>query len=484
MPHNRNLLQIVASKLFVLITTVLGIGIGVGAAQTPRQQIKISVLAQSVVEVEIDLENDSRTWSFLNAYAGALGLGERIQKFQAVGISGQMIPVRKIASGEYRADEPPKRITYVVNLSDVSASSLPHISWIAKDHGFLMLADLLPEFPEQDRGLSIRFELPSAWLVCSAAKCGVGGNYSVDNADVETFFVGNDLRSRSVMVRGMELQLVSFGDWAFSEKDALRAASKVLETYFALTNFKLTQPVAVFLAPLPTSAGSTKWKAETRGSIVGLVMNPRADIKYWLGQLSVIFTHELLHLWVPNSLRLRGSYDWFFEGFTLYVALQTALKLKLIRFQEFLDTLARVYDSYLSYEDSQNLIEASESRWTNSSPIVYDRGMLTAFLYDLTLRRGTNSGETLLDQYRQLFNRFGAESADGNDVIIKLLTSSAATREFAKSYIENRTRLELESNVAPFGFDLSTGGSRSQFKVRTQLTAEQKLLLKSLGYRK
>jgi predicted metalloprotease with PDZ domain len=221
----------------------------------------------------------------------------------------------------------------------------------------------------------------------------------------------------------MELQLISFGDWPFLEKDALKSASKVLEKYFQLTNFSLTKRPTVFLAPLPAATGTTEWKAETRGSTVTLVMNPRANFKYWLGQLSVIFTHELLHLWVPNSLRLKGNYDWFFEGFTLYVALQTALSLKLIKFQEFLDTLARVYDSYLSYPDNQTLIEASESRWTSSSPVVYDRGMLVAFLYDLTLRRGTNSREKLVDQYRFLFDQ-GAESGDGNDAIIKLLTAS------------------------------------------------------------
>ena len=484
MPHNVNQLQIVGLKLFVLTAVLHAFGSIVGSAQTQLQQVKISVLPQSVIQVEIDSPNNSRTWSFLNAYAGALGLGDRIQKFQAVGISGQTIEVRKIASGEYQADQAAKRITYLVNLSDVSTKNLPHISWIANDHGFLMLADLLPEFPQDGRRLAIRFDLPLQWLTYSATKLETDGSYIVDDADVEVFFIGRDLRRRSAVVRGLELQLVSFGDWTFSEKDALKSASKVLEKYFQLTNFKLTKQASVFLAPLPASPGSTQWKAETRGSTVALVMNPRADIKNWLGQLGVIFTHEVLHLWVPNSLRLKGNYDWFFEGFTLYVALQTALSLKLIRFQEFLDTLARVYDSYLSYDDNQTLIEASESRWTRLSPIVYDRGMLVAFLYDLTLRKATNSRERLADQYQLLFDRFGAESGDGNDVIIKLLTSSAATREFSKSYVESRNRLQLESILASFGFELSTGGTRSQLKVRNDLTGEQKALLTSIGYRK
>ena len=86
----------------------------------------------------------------------------------------------------------------------------------------------------------------------------------------------------------------------------------------------------------------------------------------WKGQLEVIFSHEVLHLWVPNALQLRGDYDWFFEGFTLYTALLTALDLKAIDFREYLDTLARVYDSYISYPNVLSLIEAHHSRSARS----------------------------------------------------------------------------------------------------------------------
>ena len=86
-------------------------------------------------------------------------------------------------------------------------------------------------------------------------------------------------------------------------------------------------------------------------------------------------SHELFHLWVPNSLQLAGDYDWFFEGFTLYQALRTDLRLGLISFNDYLETIARVYDSYLaaSDRDALSLIEASERRWTTSSSLVYEK---------------------------------------------------------------------------------------------------------------
>src|SRR5215510_10962877 len=125
------------------------------------------------------------------------------------------------------------------------------------------------------------------------------------------------------------------------------------------------------IAPLPVKVGSTKWRAETRGSTVVLLIDPSASFNHWVGQLSVIFTHELLHLWVPNTLQLEGDYDWFFEGFTLYMALRAALELRVINFKGFLVTLAGAYDAYISHSDDVSLIQASETRWTSGFNQVY-----------------------------------------------------------------------------------------------------------------
>ena len=192
-------------------------------------------------------------------------------------------------------------------------------------------------------------------------------------------------------------------------------------------------------------------------------MDPQAQIANWKGQLEIIFTHEVLHLWVPNALPLEGDYDWFFEGFTLYTALLTALELKAIDFKEYLDTLGRVYDSYLSYPHDLSLIEASERRWTNPWPVVYDKGMLVAFLYDLMLRKESAGKTTVANLYRELFS-LPADRVNANEVIISLLTWSPAARELVKKYVEGNQELELEH-------------------VLQELHAGKPRLLKSLGYR-
>ena len=438
-------------------------------AQTNR--VTISVSNQGQVKVDAKLSDPVRSWSFRNAYAGVLGIAERVGDFRAITSSGQDAGAKKIATGEFRSKLDATRITYEVKVSEITAESVSHVSWLTSDYGVLMLADLLPQ---DFTNFSIDFGLPAGWQVETP-------NTRLD--DKAVFLVGRSLRKSSSTIEQMPLDLVVSGAWKFKENAALKAAGRVLKSYWELTGFRLPSRSTIMIAPLPVAVGSTKWRAETRGSTVLLLIDPAANFTNWIGQLGVIFTHELLHLWVPNSLQLDGDYDWFFEGFTLYTALRTALTLKIINFKEFLDTLARVYDSYLAYPDDLSLIDASERRWTTSGSFVYDKGMLAAFVYDLLLRTESDGKTTLADKYRELFARAAADHVNGNEVIIGVLGSSPALEGFARSYIENSTRLELERLLPAYGLTLDASGSSSQLRVSHGLTPDQKRLLRSLGLR-
>ncbi len=442
---------------------------------------RVRILMSSPAEVKIQVETSpGRTWSFRNAYAGALGLADRVEAFQAFGSDGEIVNTRKLTAGEFRSDNYVSKISYVVKLGLPGAADVAHVSWIVIEHGVLMFADLLPQ---QLGSVSAEFTLPSGWMLESSLEPDPKGEYKVLDPDRAVFFVGRSLRKTSQVVDGMSLETVVSGNWPFPDAQASRAAARVAEKYLSLTGFRLRVKPMIMMAPVPVAVGTIKWRAETRGSTVILLMDPAAKIDNWIGQLGVIFTHELLHLWVPNSLRLQGDYDWFFEGFTLYAALLTALELKLINFQEYLDTLARVYDSYLSYADNLTLFEASERRWTTSVPLVYDKGMLVAFIYDLIVREESGSRSTVAGIYKDLFRRWASEQADGNEAIIGLLSSSPRTRDFAKSYIESRRGVDLEQVLPSYGFVLELGGTNTHLRVARDLSVDQKRLLRSLGYR-
>jgi hypothetical protein len=433
-------------------------------------RVKVTVSSPQDIVVQAHLFSPSRLWSFRNAHAGVLGIAERIDRFRANGVH-----VRMIAMGEFRSDVDATEIDYVVHLRRPSPADVAFVSWLNEDHGFLMFADLLPQGME---AISVEFELPKGWMIQSAIAADANGQYQLSEPDDAIFFVGRSIRKSSKD----ELDGFVTGTWPFKDSVAVKAAARVMEKYLELTGFSLPARPALMIAPFPIPAGGTKWRAQTRGSTVLLLMDPQAQISKWKDQLEIIFTHEVLHLWVPNGLALHGDYSWFFEGFTLYTALLTALDLKAIDFREYLDTLARVYDSYISYPNVLSLIEASERRWTHPWPVVYDKGMLVAFLYDLVLRKESGGKITLASRYRELFSPGMANRADGNDVIIKLLSSTPEAAELAAAYISGKKDLELDRYLASYGLVLDTSGKSSRLTVTNKLDPNQKRLLKSLGY--
>ena len=440
-----------------------------------HSHVRISVSSPSEIRIATELGAPTRSWSFRNAYAGVLGIADRVEDFRA-----QDAVVRKAASGEFRSDRDASRISYTVRLSQPTPADVSHISWLVGDRGFLMFADLIPL---EVTNLSAEFVMPTDWTIESSIPRDANGQYEVTEPERAVFFLGRSLSKTLSTVDGMPLEIVLDGSWPFKEADALKPATRVMQQYLALTGFRLPGKSTIMIAPLPVAVGSIKWRAETRGSTVVLLIDPNAGFPNWRGQLGVIFTHELLHLWVPNSLKLDGDYDWFFEGFTLYTALRTALDLKFINFKEFLNTLARVYDSYLSYADDLSLIEVSERRWTSPGSLVYDKGMLVAFLYDLMIRKDSGGKTTLADRYRDLFGRRVTDKADGNEAIIGVLGSTPAFRDFTKSYVENSTKVELERILPAYGLSLDSTGKSSQLRVSPELNEDQKLVLHSLGYR-
>jgi hypothetical protein len=440
-------------------------------------QAKVTILVTpGAVTVQAGLAAPARSWSFRNAYAGALGFADRVKDFRATNASGQDAGGKKSASGEYRSERDATHITYTVDLSHANSTEVPHLSWFTAGRGFLMFADLIPRDIE---ALSADFNLPLGWMLESSISPDKNSHYEVLDPENAVFVVGNTLRK--IVTGDSSLHLVVSGTWPFKDDKVFDAATEVMTYYTSLTRFRLRGKSLIAIAPFPL--GGSKWKAETRGTTVMLLIDPAANFNAWLDQLKIIFTHEMLHLWVPNSLKLEGDYDWFFEGFTLYLALRAALELKVINFKGFLKTLAGTYDAYLSHADDVSLVQASETRWITGSNQVYVKGMLVAFLYDLKLRKETGGSATIADRYRELFDGRVAANANGNEAIITLLDAAPAMNGFGKLYVENNTKLELEQLLPAYGLTLDSAGQKSQLQVSRDLTAEQKQLLRSLGYR-
>jgi predicted metalloprotease with PDZ domain len=478
--HRANAFRIVVAMCAILVCA------GTDRAQTLRARVSVLNGSSAGLKIEGEYHGGAKQWSFPNTYAGIIGLGDRIQNFSLADYAGHDLSVTKLGPGEYRAAEQATHFSYEVNASEPNnPTDAAHVSWLNGDYGYLMLADLLPNLGEGSTAL-IEFALPAEWTIASSIQPDSDHRYRVAEPEKAVFFIGRALRQKLKRIGAMEFTFVTSGDWVFSDDDAASVAAKVLKDQAKHVGRNLDGRSVLMLAALPGVFGAEHWSAETRGSSIVLLFGKNSSRAALLAKIGIALTHELFHLWVPNALPFDGNYDWFFEGFTLYQALRSAVRLGFIDFREYLDTMARVYNSYLATpeRDRFSLIEASQRRWTSSSSLVYDKGMLVAFLCDLMLRSASDNRRSLDDVYRELFRRFpqAARRVDGNEAIVSLLIEELGSNEIAERYIKSQGGIELETLLGPNGLRVEAAGLRKRLSVKAELSKRQRELLRSLGY--
>ena len=459
-------------------------------AQTLNARVSVASLAPARLKIEASFPSATNTLSFRNTYGGVLGLGERIETVAGVRDNGESVRIQKLAPGEFQSTEKFSRFTYEVDLSEpVRPADMSHVSSLNSDRGVLMMADLLPPSTGNPGGhpsALINIAVPRGWTVASNVK-EEGSQFSTEDPETAVFLIGPSLHQSQRRPASTNLSFITSGKWPVSDNDATTIAGEILEEYGRVTRFDLKRAPVLMLVPYEGEAGPDNWSAETRGNVVVLLLGRRASRKRVLSRLGIVLSHELFHLWVPNSLRLEGDYDWFFEGFTLYQALRTDLRLGLISFDDYLETIARVYDSYQSSGDRDrlSLIEASERRWTTSASLVYEKGMLVAFIYDLSLRKLTDCWASLDDVYAELFRLPATGQRSANETIISVLSERAELKTFARDYVETAAKIDLNAILTAYGIQAGTSGSGStKFIPIRNLSKTQQSLLGCVGYRK
>jgi len=473
-----------------LIVTVLAM-LACSVAQSQQMSATIRVLPESGRAIIEGAGERTSAWSFRDSYAGVLGLGNRIERFITLDENGNEIPSRRIAPGQFESARPASRFQYEVSLAPpVRAADSALVSWLTKERGLLILADLLPVSPARDdheRWAMIRISRPEAWEVFSneGEQSQTGYKVPVDRA---VFVAGNHLRSSHITESGMMFSLIADGEWAFADRDALEMAGKVLKAHRDVFGALPAKQGNLILLPFPQTGSGTQWTAETRGATVTLLMGKLPSKIGALAQLSTPLTHELFHLWVPNGLALEGDYDWFYEGFTIYQAARTAVRLDMLTFTEFLNSMARAYDGSVQ-GDPSSLIEASKRRFTIGQTSVYSKGQVVAFIYDLRLLSLSHGKRSLGDAYRALYRTYGSNASatasgktDGNDATTQVLSTTANSDDFVQVFIRNPISINLSNELAPFGLKVERLGLRTYISVSDKLSKQQRDLLRELGY--
>jgi predicted metalloprotease with PDZ domain len=184
-------------------------------------------------------------------------------------------------------------------------------------------------------------------------------------------------------------------------------------------------------------------------------------------------------------LALAGNYDWFYEGFTVYHALKTGVKMNQIRFEDFLDTLVQAYNLDNLQTQKISLVEASKSRRSGAGNAqVYARGMIVAFLCDVALLRQSHGKKSISDVFEKIYRLYHSPNKrqDGNTAILKTLNDYGELNFVIEKYIKGIEKIDWQADLASAGIEASEENSFTRLKIKAKPSGRQKDLLDRLGY--
>lgn len=462
-----------------------------------------SASAQAAIQINVKIDAASSTptafiagenaiemsdnWSFLNSYAGAENLGERISDFNLSERGGRKISIRKLAAGEFLANGKADLWSYKIDLSaPQNANATAHVSWLNGERGILMLGDLLPQFStsgKQNISALVKFDLPKDWSIISRETKTGENTFAVENINKAIFFVGKNWRAQETQVGKGKLNLAVSGEWKFSDDEAKEIAREIWGEYEKIFGEDASENIQIAIAHFPqTGVKSGRWTAETRGANTLIVSSDMPFKAQALQRLHEQLRHELFHLWIPNRMALTGDYDWFYEGFAIYESLKIGVALNRIRFEDFLDTLAQSYDLENAQTQKFSLIEQSKNRWSGSQ--IYARGLLVAFLCDVALLRQSKSRRSVTNFVQEIYQKyhFPNKTQDGNAAILETLKNHTELKSVVEKYIEGAEKIDWQTDLETIGVEQTEENSFAHLKVKAKLSGRQKDLLNELGY--
>lgn len=441
---------------------------------------------------------------FRDSFAGVTGLSARILSLEARAALGERLMLEALAPGRYRLragrEQLPVTLSYRVNLSTaLDPGQYALVSSLGPDAAVLYPADLFPSI--ESSGLSsgeplaerpsIEIKSPADWRVAAGggSSAAGGGNGEDASAEREAYVLGR-LRERALEVGGLRLRLAIAGSWPFADEEIARLAETIARAQAAMIGSEARGDHLLALAPFPLPLTGLRSTGLARGRTVALLLNPGNDASETLRHLSRHLAHEMFHFYLPNAFRIRENFDWFWEGFTRYLALTTLVEARLVALPDYLDALQAEYDAYTAnpLRAKLSLVAASPEKFATPAhyEIVYRKGMLVAALYDLELRWQSRARSRLSDIVRGLYRDFALRGREiGNREVISELGRAGNFTSFVADYIEGVREIDLVRALKPYGIEVDRRAARGRARliVSSGLNARQRELIASLGGR-
>ncbi len=431
---------------------------------------------------------------FADRFAGVDRLNERVYGLKVRDSKGNAMQLEIRGDGLYSFEvtgkAQPVSIGYEMRLARaLDPSQFALVSSLGDTAGFLMLADLLPRLCADESAcdeamppVKLQIATPQGWQVATTEK-RLEEFFEIQDPRRVVFFLAR-LRDKTIAVGSMNVQIAIAGDWSFGDEEVFRLAEAVAREQAAIVGSAERGNFLVTLAPFPQPLTGLRSSAITIGRTLVLMLNPHSDAAATFVHYRRHLAHETFHFYLPNAFRIRDNFDWFWEGFTRYIALVTLARLRLIDLREYLNAVGAEYEAYWfnPLRDRISLVAASPEKFADgaSYDLVYRKGMLVATLYDLELRWQSRGKLKLADVMRTLYQNYALRGREvGNREVLDEMSKLGDFSRLIRDDIEGVRQIDLGERVKPYGlvmewYVLGRGGAR--LRPAAKLSERQRFL--------
>ena len=433
----------------------------------------------AIIQGRFPSASNQRELRFLTTYGQISDLDQRISEIELRDGDGRKIASHKISAGRFIAESDFLAWSYRVDVSaPKEAFASAHLSWANNEGSLIAPRDLLPQGLGAVR---ITVKAPEGWEVHSNYRSSSKDVFDFADPDTAVIHAGPKFREQTIKSSGTDIDILIAGNWLFADDEAVKMAESILASYTELFGRVPSDRIQIAIRPFPTRLAVGNWEAGSRGSSITIMSSDMPFKNQSLQRLHEQLRHEIFHLWVPNALSLTGNYDWFYEGFALYQSLKTGVGVNRLRFDDFLDTLARAYDIEASRNTRVSLVSESQGSLNRSE--IYSRGMLTAFAADLAILRASNGSRSISQLLKRVFeSHHGTAAVNGNQAVLQKMREYKELRPIVEQNIVGTTPVEWPELLKVAGLEIQDQGGASRIKVTGKLTGRQKEVLDRLGY--
>ncbi len=433
--------------------------------------------------------------SFVDQFAGVDRLSERVHALKLTTASGEALPREIRGNGLYLFSAKPGgiKIGYEMKLARaLDPAQFALCSSVGTDAAVLMMADLLPrvcrgeQSCEANNPARLKIAVPNGWQLATIEH-EREGIFDLPDSSRAVFFLAK-FREQTTKLGAMNLRVAVAGEWNFSDEEVFPLAAAIAGQQAAMIGSREQGDFLVTIAPFPQPLTGLRSSAVTLGRTVVLMLNPNNDSAQTLKHFRRHLAHEMFHFYLPNAFVIRENFDWFWEGFTRYVALMTLAELRLIDLNEYLDAINAEYEAYL-FNPSRaqlSLVAASPEKFASAASydLVYRKGMLVAALYDLELRWQSRATLNLANVMKALYANFAASKrAVGNQEVIRELSQPGDFARLIRDDIEGTREIDLAERVKSYGLKIELSVAmrgRPRLRAAIKLNDRQRAVLSGL----